>query len=90
MTRGRRYKITWIDIDQNNKWCSIQDIKKDVKELREHPLEMVWMFVMETKDFYVFSSGVDTTSGDYFDRIIMPKGVVKKIQLIKENKKGAS
>jgi hypothetical protein len=90
MTRGRRYKITWIDIDQNNKWCSIQDIKKDVKELRAHPLEMVWMFVMETKDFYVFSSGVDTTSGDYFDRIIMPKGVVKKIQLIKENKKGAS
>jgi hypothetical protein len=85
MTKGRRYKITWVDIDQNNAWCSIQDIKKDVKELREHPLEMVWMFVMETKDFYVFSSGVDSTTGDYFDRIIMPKGVVKKIQLIKEN-----
>ena len=86
MTKGKVYKITWIDIDHDNSWCSLDDIKMDVKELRAKPLEMMWMFVMQTRDFYVFSSGQDSSTGQYFDRIIIPRGAVKKIQLIESKK----
>ena len=36
----------------------------------------------ETNDVYVFSSGLDESLRQYFDLVIIPKGVVRKIKKI--------
>ena len=79
---NEKYEITWIDITHDNDWISFDEVDKKILSA-EQPMVNVGYFMKETKQSYVFYTGVDNEGKQYFDIVVFPKGVVIKIKLIK-------
>ena len=81
LIKGKKYEISWVDIVHSNEWVSFDDIDKEIEE-SSRPIIILGNFIKETNDVYVFSSGLDESLKQYFDLVIIPKGVVRKIKKI--------
>ena len=75
------YEIHWLDIRHTVDWIEIGNLDKEIEEDAKSFVICSWTFLKETEEFYVFMSGKDEKN--YYDIITMPKGVIKKIKLIK-------
>ena len=81
LIEGKKYEISWVDIVHTNEWVSFDEVDKEIEDARR-PIIILGTFIKETDDVYVFSSGVDENLEQYFDLVVIPKGVVKKIKKI--------
>jgi len=77
-----KYEIFWQDCEHQTDWIPFNDIDKKIIEA-EKPIQTVGYFVKETKDSYVFTSGINLSGETYFDLVVIPRKVVIKIKLIK-------
>ena len=77
-----KYEISWVDISHENSWVPFDDVDKNI--LNNKPMVTLGFFIKQTKDFYVFSSGIDLQSKNYFDQVTYPKGVIISIKELNE------
>lgn len=82
MKPKQKYEITWVDINHDSSWIPFDEVDKKIASA-ERPMTNVAYFLKETKSSYVFSTGIDNEGKQYFDLVIFPKKVIKKIKLIK-------
>ena len=87
MLHHKYYEVKWIDITHSNDWQSREDIDELLEGVRNEPMRNVWLFVDEVDGFYIFSSGYDKSNDNYFDCVILPRGVVVKITNVDDSKK---
>lgn len=79
---GNKYELFWQDCEHTTDWISFNDIDKKIIEA-EKPIKTVGYFIKETKDSYIFTSGINQSGEEYFDLVVIPRKVVIKIKLIK-------
>ena len=77
------YEIHWLDITHNTDWIKYDNLNKEIEKAETDYVITRWTFLEETKELYVFTSGVSAKDKDFYDVITMPKGVIKNIKLIK-------
>ena len=82
MKPNHKYEIQWIDISHSNEWVDFDDINDEITKA-EKPIRNIGYFITETPNSYVFSSGINDSGKQYFDLVVYPKQVIKKIRLIK-------
>ena len=78
---NKTYEIIWVDINHTNDWIPFDDLEKKIISA-EKPITNIVYFIKETHDSYVFTTGIDNEEKQYFDLIVFPKKVIKKIKLI--------
>jgi len=82
MKPNQKYEITWQDINHDNDWIPFREVDNKIASA-ETPIINIGYFLTETKNSYVFSTGIDNEEKQYFDLIVFPKKVVQKIKQIK-------
>ncbi len=79
LQKGKQYRVTWRDIHTNNDWLSLNEVIKEVKELKT--ITSHWYYLDKLGDWYIFSSGKSKDKEpQYFDWVAVPKGCIKKIK----------
>ena len=79
---NNKYEIIWVDINHTNDWIPFDDLEKKITSA-EKPITNIAYFIKETPNSYVFTTGIDNEEKQFFDLVIFPKQVIKKIKLIK-------
>jgi hypothetical protein len=71
LSKGKLYKITWLDIQLDSAWTELSTFKRPEDKV------CVWYYIGKQDEYEVFSSGGDSTQ--HFDVIHVPKGCITKI-----------
>ncbi len=80
LIRHAEYRVWWKDISHSNNWIAFDEVDGKIKENK--PIVNLFYFVKETKTSYIFSSGIDKSSRQYWDLVDIPKDTVVKIEKI--------
>lgn len=81
LKKHNKYAFTWFDIDHDNTWIGFDEIEEELKKLGT--IESIGYLVKQTSKYLVFTSGIDFVNKNYFDKVVLPKGVIVSIREIK-------
>jgi hypothetical protein len=81
LTPNSIYQYYWVDIHHDNEWIEKDEVDKKIDEANR-PIANVGYFIKEKDDLFVFSSGL-ASDGDYFDIVVIPRSVIRKVVLIR-------
>jgi hypothetical protein len=84
--RHRVYRVYWVDISHDNDWIEFDDIDRNI-ETDCKPMVASWTYIKSKKIFGVrwlyFTSSIDKSGRKYFERVMLPEGVIVKAEILK-------